>query len=338
MKALMIGGTGVISASISRLALENGWEVTMLNRGNRSGDIPSARQLIADIHDEAAVRAAIGDARYDVVADFIAYTPDQVQRDIRLFSGKTHQYFFISSASAYHKPLPSPIIHEGTALSNPFWQYSRDKAACEGVLLAAHQNDGFPVTIVRPSHTFANRSITVPIHGRNGAWQVLKRMKEGKKVLVPGDGTSLWAAMASEDFAQAFLGLMGNVHAIGEAVQIASEELLTWNQIMTVIADALGVAYRPCYVPSTLLAHCSRYDFQGALLGDKANTVIFDNAKLHRLVPSFQAQKRFDQAAPESVRFFLSHPELQKDDPEFDAFCDRVVAVMENAEAQIAEL
>ena len=338
MKALMIGGTGVISTSVSQLALAQGWDVTLLNRGSRSSEVPGARQLIADMNDEAAVRAALSEETYDVVADFIAFRPEQVERDIRLFSGKTHQYIFISSASAYHKPLPSPIINEGTSLSNPFWQYSRDKAACERVLMQAHQDSGFPVTIVRPSHTFANRSITVPVHGKNGAWQVLKRMKEGKKVLVPGDGTSLWAAMASEDFARAFLGLMGNVHAIGEAVQITSEELLTWNQILSVIASALGVPYRPCYVPATMLARCRRYDFEGALLGDKANTVIFDNAKLHRLVPGFTAKKRFDQAAAESVRFFLSHPELQKDDPEFDAFCDQVVAVMENAETQIAKL
>lgn len=338
MKALMIGGTGVISTSVSQLALAQGWDVTLLNRGSRSSEVPGARQLIADMNDEAAVRVALSEETYDVVADFIAFRPEQVERDIRLFSGKTHQYIFISSASAYHKPLPSPIINEGTSLSNPFWQYSRDKAACERALMQAHQDSGFPVTIIRPSHTFANRSITVPVHGKNGAWQVLKRMKEGKKVLVPGDGTSLWAAMASEDFARAFLGLMGNVHAIGEAVQITSEELLTWNQILSVIASALGVPYRPCYVPATMLARCRRYDFEGALLGDKANTVIFDNAKLHRLVPGFTAKKRFDQAAAESVRFFLSHPELQKDDPEFDAFCDQVVAVMENAEAQIAKL
>ena len=338
MKALMIGGTGVISTSVSQFALAQGWDVTLLNRGSRSSEVPGARQLIADMNDEAAVRVALSEETYDVVADFIAFRPEQVERDIRLFSGKTHQYIFISSASAYHKPLPSPIINDGTSLSNPFWQYSRDKAACERVLMQSHQDSGFPVTIVRPSHTFANRSITVPVHGKNGAWQVLKRMKEGKKVLVPGDGTSLWAAMASEDFARAFLGLMGNVHAIGEAVQITSEELLTWNQILSAIASTLGVPYRPCYVPATMLARCRRYDFEGALLGDKANTVIFDNAKLHRLVPGFTAKKRFDQAAAESVRFFLSHPELQKDDPEFDAFCDQVVAVMENAEAQIAKL
>lgn len=338
MKALMIGGTGVISGAVSRLAMELGWEVTLLNRGSRTNEALGAEQIIANIEDEAAVSALLESRTFDVVVDFIAFKPQQAERDIRLFSGKTRQYIFISTASAYHKPLPSPIVQEGTTLSNPFWQYSRDKAACEKLLFKAYQETGFPITVVRPSHTFANRSITVPIHGKFGAWQVLKRMQEGKKVLVPGDGNSLWAVMPSEDFARAFLGLMGNIHAIGEAVQIASEELLTWNQIMTVIADALEVPYRPCYVPASILAQCRRYDFQGALLGDKANTVIFDNTKLHRLVPGFVQQKRFDQAGPESVRWFLSHPELQKDDPEFDQFCDQVVAVMEAAERQIAQL
>lgn len=204
--------------------------------------------------------------------------------------------------------------------------------------MAAYRQSGFPVTIVRPSHTFVQRSITVPVHGKKGAWQVLRRMLDGKRILVPGDGNTLWAVMSSEDFAAAFVGLMGNIHAIGQAVQIASEELLTWNQIMQVIARALGVEYRPCYVPSSVLAQCTAYDLKGALLGDKSNTVIFDNAKLHRLVPNFKARRRFDQAASESVAYFLSHPEAQIPDPEFDAFCDAVVAIMEQAESAISLL
>lgn len=338
MKALFIGGTGVISTAVSQRALAEGWDLTLLNRGHRAQDVPGARQITLDIGDEAAAARVLAGEQFDVVADFIAFTPEQAARDIRLFAGKTAQYFFISTASVYQKPPVSPLLNESTPLANPYWEYSRQKIACEETLMAAYRDQGFPVTIIRPSHTFAPRSITVPVHGKKGAWQVLQRMLAGKRVLVPGDGNSLWAVMPSADFAAAFAGLMGNIHAIGQAVQIASEELLTWNQILQVIAGALGVEYRPCYVPSALLAKCTAYDLRGALLGDKAYTVMFDNAKLHRLVPGFQAQKRFDQAAPESVRYLLAHPECQVPDPEFDAFCDRIVAIMERAEAEIARL
>ena len=338
MKALFIGGTGVISTSISKRLISLGWDLTLLNRGSRSGEIKGAQEIRADINNEAAVKELLEGQRFDVVADFICFVPAQAERDVRLFSGITKQFIFISSASAYQKPLSCPVITESTPLSNPYWQYSRDKIACEDVFMNAYRKDGFPITVVRPSHTFSIRSLPVSLHGGKGAWQVLKRMREGKKVLVPGDGNSLWAVMASDDFALAFTGLMGSIHAIGEAVQITGEELLTWNQIMGVIADALGVEYRPCHVPTELLMAYGRQDFRGAMLGDKSNTVIFDNSKLHRLVPGFRAQKRFDQSGPESVQYFLDHPELPKEDPEFDAFCDKVVELMENAEKEIAKL
>ena len=338
MKALFIGGTGVISTSISKRLISLGWELTLLNRGSRSGEIPGAEELRADINDEAAVQKLLEGRQFDVVADFICFVPSQAERDVRLFSGKTKQFIFISSASAYQKPLSYPVITESTPLSNPYWQYSRDKIACEEVFMNAYRQSGFPITVVRPSHTFAIRSLPVSLHGEKGAWQVLKRMMEGKKVLVPGDGNSIWAVMASDDFAVAFTGLMGNIHAIGEAVQITGEELLTWNQIMSVIAGALGVEFKPCHVPTGLLMAYGKQDFRGAMYGDKSNTVIFDNSKLHRLVPGFTAQKRFDQSGPESVRYFLSHPELQREDPAFDAFCDRVVELMEQVEQEIAKL
>ena len=338
MKALLIGGTGIISTSVSNLLVKNGWDVTLLNRGNRKDEVPGARQWTLDIQDEAAVANALMNEHFDVITDFIAFTPDQAQRDIRLFAGKCHQYIFISSASAYQKPLAHPVITEATPLHNPYWRYSQEKIACEEVLMRAYREQQFPVTIVRPSHTFSRRSIPTPIHGANGAWQVLKRMMEGKKVLVPGDGSNLWAVMSSEDFAPAFVGLMGNIHAIGQAVQITGEELLTWNQILETIARAVGGVYRPCYVPSAMLARCGAYHFSGALLGDKANTVLFDNRLLHRLVPTFQIQKSFAEAARESAAYFLSHPELQKEDPFFDRFCDDVAAIMEEAEEKLAAL
>ena len=294
MKALFIGGTGIISTQISRLLVSLGWNLTLLNRGNRSYTVPGANQMIADINDETEVSKLIETEHYDVVADFICFTPEQAQRDIRLFKGKTDQFIFISSASAYQKPLSSPVITESTPLSNPYWQYSRNKIAIEEMLMKEYRENGFPITIVRPSHTYSRRSLPLSIHGNKGEWQVLKRMLEGKKVLVPGDGTSLWAVMSSRDFAPAFVGLMGNIHAIGQAVQITSEEMLTWNQIMATVAHALGVEYKPCFVPSTLISACSNYDFVCALSGDKANSVIFDNSKIHSLVPTYTPSLRFD--------------------------------------------
>ena len=338
MKALLIGGTGVISTSISRLLVEKGWDLTLLNRGNRAGDIPGAKQLTLDVNDEAAVAQAIQNEHYDVVGDFIAFHPAQAERDIRLFRGKTDQYIFISSASAYQKPLSSPVITEATPLSNPHWEYSRNKIAIEELLMRAYRETGFPITIVRPSHTFNFRSMPVAIHGHKGPWQVMKRMMEGKPVLMPGDGSSLWAVLNSDDFAPAYVGLMGNIHAIGQAVQITGEELLTWNQIMESIAKAVGGTYKPCYVPTSLLVKAGKYDFEGAMLGDKSNTVIFDNALAHRLVPAWTIQKRFDQAARESAAYILSHPELQVEDPEFDRFSDQVAAIMEKAGESIAAL
>ena len=338
MKALFIGGTGVISTAISRLLVSQGWDLTLLNRGNRQSDVKGARQLTLDISDESAAAKAIAGEAYDVVADFIAFVPAQAERDVRLFRGKTAQYIVISSASAYQKPLSHPVVTEATPLSNPYWEYSRNKIAIEEYLIREYRETGFPVTIVRPSHTFSCRSLPLALHGDKGPWQVLKRMLEGKPVLMPGDGSSLWAVMNSEDFAPAFMGLMGNPHAIGQAVQSTGEELLTWNQIMQSVARALGVEYKPCYVPTALLMKSKQYDFTGSMLGDKANTVIFDNALLHRLVPTFQAKKRFDQAARESVAYILSHPELQIEDPDFDHFSDSLVAIMDQAARQVEAL
>ena len=338
MKALFIGGTGVISTAISQLLVERGWDLTLLNRGSRSSEVPGAKQLVLNVNDEAAVQKAIESEHYDVVADFIVFSTDQLQRDIRLFTGKTDQYIFISSASAYQKPLAYPVIRESTPLCNPYWEYSRNKIACEEILMKAYREQGFPFTVVRPSHTYSWRSLPLAIHGDKGPWQVLKRMLAGKKVLVQGDGSTLWAVMNSRDFAPAFVGLMGNAHAIGQAVQITGEELLTWNQIMEAVARALGVPYRPCYVPTDLLMKCRQYDFEGSLLGDKSNTVIFDNSLLHRLVPGLCQQKRFEEYARESVRYFLAHPEMQTEDPDFDRFSDAVVELMEKAEKEMAAL
>lgn len=329
MKALFIGGTGTISTEISKLCIKQGWELTLLNRGRTADRVPEgARVICADIHDEDAVRAALGEETFDVVADFIAYTEADVKRDIRLFTGRCGQYFFISSASAYQKPLASPWITEGTPLHNPYWQYSRDKIACEEALMHAYHDDLFPVTIIRPSHTYCERSVPVSVHGAEGSYQVLERMRQGKPVIVPGDGTTLWTLTHSRDFAVAFVGLMGNVHAIGEAYQITSDESLTWNQIYQCTANALGVKARLVHIPSeTLGLLCS--DFVGNLLGDKANTVLFDNTKIKRAIPQFCASIRFDQGVREAVAYIDAHPECQKLDPVFDEWCDQVCEAYE---------
>ena len=337
-KVLFIGGTGIISMAISRLLVEQSCELYLLNRGNRSANGLSADKvnyIHCDIGDEEKARELLKDMQFDVVADFIAFVPEQLERDYRLFNGKTKQFIFISSASAYQKPLSDYRITEGTPLSNPYWEYSRDKIACEDYLMQRYREDGFPVTIIRPSHTYDERSIPLGVHGDKGSWQVAKRMIEGKPVIIHGDGTSLWTMTHNSDFAKAFVGLMGNIHAIGESVQITSDESLTWNQIYWAIADALGVELKAVYVPSSFLAATSDYDFEGGLIGDKANTVVFDNAKLKRLVPGFTATKRFDQGIKETINYVLSHPDYQIEDPEFDRYCDRVIEALSAAVGKV---
>lgn len=337
MRILLIGGTGTISSAITRQLSEGGHELWLLNRGSRKDEVPAGVQwLHADINDETEVNRLLGDLRFDAVCDFIGFVPAHVERDYRLFRHRTRQYVYISSASAYHKPVRSHIITEGTSLANPYWEYSRNKIACEDLLMRLYREEGFPVTIVRPSHTYSERSVPVGIHGTKGNWQVLKRMLDGKPVLVHGDGSSLWTMTSNEDFARGFIGLLGNPHAIGEAFQIMSDESLTWNQIYTVIADCLGVEYHPYYVASDFLAAVApkEYDMRGNLLGDKASTVVFDCSKLRRIVPDFCARIRFEQGARRCIDYMLSHPECQQPDPEFDAWCDKVIEAQEEAKRQ----
>ena len=333
MKALFIGGTGTISSAITRSIAQNpDWELFLLNRGTRNNELPeNVKTITADINgDEAAVATALGGMTFDVVCDFIGFVPEQVERDYRLFNGRTRQYMYISSASAYQKPLASPVITEGTPLSNPYWQYSRDKIACEELLMRHYREDGFPVTIIRPSHTYCERSVPVAVHGDNGSWQVLQRMLNGKPIIIPGDGTTLWTLTHNTDFAKAFTGLMGNVHAIGEVFHITSDEHLTWNQIHETVAAALGVKLNVCHVPSDILAVAGKqYDMLGNLIGDKANTVIFDNTKVKRAVPGYCATVRFDQGVRWAVDYIMQHPELQQPDPAFDEWCDKIVAATE---------
>ena len=340
MKALFIGGTGTISTAIvRRLAADPDWEVWLLNRGSRNAILPEGVHTItADIHDEADAARKLEGMTFDTVCEFIGFAVEDVARDVRLFTGKTRQYIYISSASAYHKPAASYLITEGTALANPHWQYSRNKIASEELLMKAYRETGFPVTIVRPSHTYDERSIPLAVHGKMGSWQVVKRMMEGKPVLIHGDGSSLWHLTFNEDFAEGFIGLMGNRHAIGEAFHITGDEVLTWNQIYATIADALGVELHACHVSSDFLAAVGdRYglDLEGGLIGDKAVCVVFDNSKVKRLAPDMRTTVPFHIGVRKCLDYILAHPECQREDPEFDAWCDRVIAAVEKAKEMV---
>ncbi|HEX3016302.1 MAG TPA: SDR family oxidoreductase [Caproicibacter sp.] len=330
MRVLLIGGTGTISSAISSLCIEKGFELYLLNRGNKTAFVPDGAKIITgDIHQEAEIEQAVNGLSFDVVADFIAFEPADVERDCRIFQGRTGQYIFISSASAYQKPLSSPFITESTPLANPYWEYSQKKIACEEFLMERYRTQGFPVTIIRPSHTYGNTSVPVAVHGRNGSFSVLERIRKGKKVIVQGDGSSLWTLTHNTDFAKAFVGIMGNAHALGEIYQITSDESLTWNQIYDIIGSALGVKPKIVHIPSDVLASLSS-DFYGGLIGDKSNSVIFDNTKIKKAVPGFTATTRFDQGVRRTLEYIYSHKECQKEDPEFDAWCDKVIELYEN--------
>lgn len=337
MKALFIGGTGTISMAITKqLAANPDWELYLLNRGTRAQELPEGvKTITADINNEQQVAEAIRDINFDCVCDFIAFVPGQLERDYRLFAGKTKQFMFISSASAYQKPLSDYKITESTPLANPYWEYSRNKIACEEYLMKQYREAGFPITIIRPSHTYDERNVPVGAHGDKGSWQVLKRMMEGKPVIIQGDGTSLWTITHNSDFAKAFIGLMGNIHAIGEAYHITTDESVTWNQIYAIIADELGVELKAYHVPSDFLDEVGKYDYRGGLIGDKSNTVVFDNSKVKRAVPGFTCTVRADQGLRKTVQHMLATPELQQDDPEFDQWCDKVIAALESAKEAI---
>jgi len=339
MNILFIGGTGTISSAITRQIISNNnHQLYLINRGTRNNNLSDNVTLIqADINDEDAVSEKIKDLNFDVVADFIAFTSEQLERDYRLFNGKTKQFIFISSASAYQKPLSDFRINEGTPLANPYWEYSRNKIACEEYLMKIYREKSFPVTIIRPSHTYDERSVPLGVHGRNGSWQVIKRMLDGKSVIIHGDGTSLWTMTHNSDFAKGFIGLMGNLHAIGEAIQITSDETLTWNQIYQCIAEKLGVTLKPYYVSSSFLAAIGNYDFEGSLIGDKGNSVVFDNSKLKRLVPSFIATKRFDEGVEDTLQYICSHKDCQNPDEEFDNWCDKVIDALDGIKMSFAK-
>jgi nucleoside-diphosphate-sugar epimerase len=319
-RVLIIGGNGIISAATTRLALERGMAVTLVNRGTSTTRpaIPGVESLIGDAADAASVRAAVGDREFDVVVNFRAFTPQQVRDDIETFAGRTGQYVFVSSASAYQKPIAQLPITESTPLRNPFWDYSRAKIACEDVLVSEYRASGFPMTIVRPSHTYD--ATLVPL---DGGWTALDRLRRGVPIVLHGDGTSLWTLTNSRDFAGAFVGLLGNPHALGSAIHITSDETLTWNAIAGLLADALMVTPRIVHVASDTLAHHVPYG--DGLLGDKAHSVVFDNSLVKSLVPGWRATIPFRDGAREIVEWYLADPARQQLDRGLDAAYDRLV-------------
>ncbi|MES1171857.1 MAG: NAD-dependent epimerase/dehydratase family protein [Bacteroidota bacterium] len=326
MKVLFIGGTGIISSACSRLAVERGIELYHLRRGSIGRAVPAAvRVLTGDIRDAASARRALGDRRFDVVVNWIAFTPEHIETDLTLFAGRTAQYVFISSASAYQTPPLNLPVTESTPLDNPFWEYSRQKIACEERLLRAYRQDKFPFTVVRPSHTYDETLL--PCHG---GYTVIDRMRRGKKVIVHGDGTSLWTLTHHRDFATGLIGLLGHARAIGEAVQITSDEWLTWDQIHHLLARAAGTRADIVHLPSEVIARVDP-EWGAGLLGDKAHSMIFDNTKIKRLVPDYAAAIPFSRGAEEILAYHDADPARRIVDPALDATMDRLVALAERA-------
>lgn len=323
MKVLFVGGTGIISSAVSRLAVTQGMELYHFSRGKSHRKIDGIKNITGDIRNIGESKKILEGHFFDVVVNWITFTPEQALADIELFKDITHQYIFISSASAYEKPISKLPITEETPLMNPFWQYSRDKATCEKILLEAHKTENFPVTIVRPSHTYDNTLIPT-----DWGYTVLDRMIKGKKVIIHGDGTSLWVLTHNSDFAFGFTGLFGKKEAIGEAFHITSDELLTWNQIYGLLARELGVKLNAVHIPSDFIARHNPEHGAG-LLGDKSHSVIFDNSKIKKLVPGFQCKIPFSEGVKEIVTWYKNNKEWQVVDEKINASVDEIISAYE---------
>ncbi len=333
MKVLFIGGTGLISSACSELALARGHELFILNR-LLSGKypLPAGAQLIrADVHGSLdGLKNTLGDQQFDSVVDWIAYSPADIERDIELFSGKTKQFVFISSASAYQKPPANYLITEDTPLENPFWQYSRDKIACENRLMEEYRKNGFPVTIIRPSLTYGPSQIPLSV----GSWQhpytVVDRIKKGKKLIVPGDGTSLWVLTWNGDFARGLLGLIGNEKTIGESFHITSDEVLSWNKIYYELFDALRVEPNIVHIPSDLIA-AYWPAATGSLIGDKSNSAVFDNSKIMKFVPDFHCEVSWAEGVRRAIAWHEADRSRMSIDTETNEVWDRIIAAYQRA-------
>jgi nucleoside-diphosphate-sugar epimerase len=333
MKILFIGGTGLISSACSDLTVARGHELYLLNRSTTMKyPVPEgATVLQADVYgDEAQVATLIADHHFDSVVDYIAFTPHDIERDLRLFRGKTEQFVFISSASAYQKPPQNYLISEETPLENPFWEYSQNKIACEDRLMQAYHDDGFPVTIIRPSHTYGPTDFPFGVTSWAHPWTIIDRMKRRQKVIVPGDGTSLWVLTWNADFAKGLVGLLGNPSALGEDFTITSDQALTWDQIHLEAYRVLGLEPNLIHIPSDLIA---KYwpEAVGSLIGDKSNSVVFDNSKIKRFVPDFICEVDWAEGVQRCLAWFEAHFEFQTVDHEFNAVWDTIILAYERA-------
>ena len=337
-KILLIGGTGTISSAITeKLAKDPAWEVTLFNRGKRGVSVPENVKVIqGDINDEAAAAELLKDSSWDCVGEFVVYRPDQAERDIRLFAGKTKQYIFISTCMAYNTPPSTPFITEGMLQKNEYSVYAKDKIACEQVYLKAFRELNFPITIVRPSHTYSLRSIPFSLESPKGSWPVIKRMLEGKPIIQPGDGSSLWVITLNEDFAKGYTGLVGNPHAIGESVHITTDEVLTWDQMAQTVAEALNVPYKPYYIPTDVIAALAPGVAEG-LNGDKRHSVIYDNSRLKKLVPDYCATVTWREGVRRALEVIMADERLRPEDPEFDNWCDTMIEIYDKALAEAKE-
>jgi len=333
MKFLFIGGTGIISSACADLVIARGHELFVLNRSTSTKyPLPEGAFLLkGDIHaDETLLASLVADHHFDAVVDYIAFTPQDIERDLRLFRGKADQFIFISSASAYQKPVKNYLITEETPLENPFWEYSRNKIACENLLMKEYRENGFPVTIIRPSHTYGHSQIPFGYTAWRDPWTAIDRMKRGKKVIVHGDGTSLWVLTWNADFAKGLVGLLGNKKAIGEVFQITSDQALSWDQIYLEAYQALELEPNVIHIPSDFIA---RFDQEavGSLIGDKSNTVVFDNSKIKRFVPDFNCEVDWAEGLRRSLAWFEEHPEFQTVDQDANALWDKIIAIYEKA-------
>jgi nucleoside-diphosphate-sugar epimerase len=333
LKLLFIGGTGLISSACSDLALARGHELFLLNRSlSTKYPTPAGATLLrADLHSEEPHLAdLVADQRFDAVIDFMAFTPADIERDLRLFRGNTGQFVFISSASAYQKPPKHYLITEETPLENPFWQYSRDKIACEERLMRAYRDESFPVTIVRPSLTYGPSQIPILGASWSHPYTLVDRIKRGQKVVVPGDGTSLWVLTWNADFAVGLLGLLGNPHAIGEAFHITSDEVQTWNAIVTELYAAIGVEPNILHIPSDLIVVYNPGE-TGSLIGDKINSAVFDNSKIKRFVPEFNCQVKWSEGVRRSLRWFEADVSRQEIDAGMNTMWDTIITAYQKA-------
>ena len=327
MRVLFIGGTGIISGACARLAAERKIDLTLLRRGlnTKVAPPPGVQTITADLNN---AHQALEGLHFDAVVDWIGYTPDQIERSIELFRNRTRQFVFISSASAYQKPSTHYLVTESTPLENPYWQYSRDKIACEDRLMRAYREEGFPVTIVRPSHTYGDTQFTLAVNSWEKSYTAVDRMRRGRKVIVPGDGSSLWVLTHNTDFAVGLTGLLGLPQAIGQAFHITSDEVMTWDQYYRITAEAAGVQARIVHIPSDFIAACIPEKL-GGLTGDKSGSVVFDNSKIKRFVPDYQATVPYCEGVRRTMAWFDADPSCRQIDEESNAQWDKLIDLYE---------